>query len=238
MSIIKANNLHKNYTVGDIEIIVLQSVSLAIETSEMVSVMGASGSGKTTLMNILGCMDNPTKGDYWLDGIKVSALSNDEKAHIRNKKIGFIFQNFNLLARASAMENVMMPLLYAAESISERKAASRAKELLDRVGLSNRLNHEPSQLSGGQKQRVAIARALINHPDIILADEPTGNLDTRNSEEILGLFRQFNQEDSITIVMVTHDYNVSNCANRVIYIQDGMIVDKIAGSESLGHKQN
>jgi ABC-type lipoprotein export system ATPase subunit len=186
--------------------------------------MGASGSGKSTLMNILGCLDRPTAGQYWLEGQEMSRLSPDQRALVRNHKLGFVFQNFNLLPRTSALENVAMPLAYTAD-ISERQARQRAEEMLTRVGLQDRLDHQPSQLSGGQQQRVAIARALINHPPVLFADEPTGNLDSHTSEEVLDIFEQLNQADGITIILVTHDATVARHARRTIHIHDGVIVD-------------
>ncbi len=225
MEIIKVHNLHKIYKLGDIDLPVLKGVSLTIEPGEMVALMGASGSGKTTLMNILGCLDHPTAGQYWLEGQEVSGFSNDQRAHIRNQKIGFVFQNFNLLSRTSALENVAMPLLYTDDHDSEGKANLRARELLHRVGLQDRLAHEPSQLSGGQQQRVAIARALINRPELLLADEPTGNIDSTTGEELLEMFQHLNKEEGITILLVTHDADVVAHAGRVIHIRDGMIVD-------------
>jgi ABC-type lipoprotein export system ATPase subunit len=187
--------------------------------------MGSSGSGKSTLMNILGCLDRPTSGEYWLDGREVSKLSQDERALLRNAKIGFVFQSFNLLPRTSALENVAMPLSYRAKPLSEREARERAAAMLTRMGLADRLHHEPSKLSGGQQQRVAIARALINEPPLLFADEPTGNLDSRTSTEVLQMFQQLNEEEGITIIMVTHDPNVARYARRTIHIQDGQIVD-------------
>jgi ABC-type lipoprotein export system ATPase subunit len=187
--------------------------------------MGVSGSGKTTLMNILGCLDRPTAGRYFLDGREVSQLSADERAMVRNQKIGFVFQSFNLLARTSALDNVMMPLTYTAADLSYREGARRARALLDRVGLGDRLDHHPSQLSGGQQQRVAIARALINNPPIVFADEPTGNLDSKTSVEILTMFQKLAAEENITVVLVTHDANVSSYAKRSIRIKDGLIED-------------
>jgi ABC-type lipoprotein export system ATPase subunit len=185
--------------------------------------MGLSGSGKSTLMNILGCLDRPTSGEYWLDGEEVSRLSSDERAHVRNAKIGFVFQSFNLLARTSALENVMMPLTYNVRGVSERDARKRATELLDLVGLGDRVHHHPSQLSGGQQQRVAIARALVNRPPLLFADEPTGNLDTRTSEEVLNMFKQLNEEEGITIILVTHAAEVAEHAKRAIRMKDGII---------------
>jgi ABC-type lipoprotein export system ATPase subunit len=187
--------------------------------------MGASGSGKSTLMNILGCLDHPTSGQFFLDGQEVSNMSSDERALLRNHKIGFVFQNFNLLPRTSALENVMLPLSYTAEHLSDRETRQRAMELIKRVGLGDRYHHEPSQLSGGQQQRVAIARALINQPALLLADEPTGNLDSHTSEDVLKMFQQLNQEEGLTIILVTHDPNVARHARRIIGISDGVIVD-------------
>src|SRR5436305_4334867 len=188
MNLIDLKDIYKTYFLGEIQVPVLKGVTLQVLRGELVALMGTSGSGKSTLMNILGCLDRPTAGQYWLDGKEVSTLSSDERALERNKKIGFVFQNFNLLPRTSALENVMMPLSYTAEQLGEREWRRRARALLERVGLGERLDHEPSQLSGGQQQRVAIARALVNNPPVVLADEPTGALDSRTTEEILGLF--------------------------------------------------
>jgi len=225
MEVIRLDNIHKTYHLGEVDVPVLRGVSLAVQGGEMVALMGASGSGKTTLMNILGCLDRPTSGRYWLDGQEVSGLSSDQLALLRNHKIGFVFQNFNLLVRTTALDNVSMPLTYTAENLSDRQARERSMALLNRVGLSERLDHEPSQLSGGQQQRVAIARALVNHPPLLLADEPTGNLDSRTSEEILRMFQQLNVEEGLTIILVTHDAEVAHHAQRVIHIRDGLIVD-------------
>lgn len=225
MKLMELKNIYKTYYVGELDVPVLKGVSLAIEQGELVALMGASGSGKSTLMNILGCLDHPTSGQYFLDGQEVSNMSSDERALLRNHKIGFVFQNFNLLPRTSALENVMLPLSYTAEHISDREVRRRAMELINRVGLGDRHHHEPSQLSGGQQQRVAIARALVNWPALLLADEPTGNLDSHTSEEVLQMFQQLNQEEGITIIIVTHDPNVARHARRIIGISDGVIVD-------------
>jgi ABC-type lipoprotein export system ATPase subunit len=223
MELIKLENITKTYHLGEVDVPVLKGVSLTINRGEMVALMGASGSGKTTLMNVLGCLDRPTGGQYWLDGQEVSGLPSDGRAMVRNRKIGFVFQSFNLLARTSALENVLMPLAYTAQNLSDREGRRRARELLERVGLGNRLDHEPSQLSGGQQQRVAIARALVNHPPLLFADEPTGNLDSRTSEEILHMFQRLNAEEGITIILVTHAAEVAEHAKRVIRIRDGLI---------------
>jgi ABC-type lipoprotein export system ATPase subunit len=224
VQLIKLDEICKTYHIGEIAVPVLKGVSLAIETGELVALMGASGSGKSTLMNILGCLDRPTSGEYWLEGKEVSYLSSDERALVRNQKLGFVFQNFNLLPRTSALENVAMPLSYSSENLSEREARRRAEEMLAKVGLQDRLDHHPSQLSGGQQQRVAIARALVNRPSVLFADEPTGNLDSRTSEEVLRMFQQLNEENGITIILVTHDPSVAQHARRIIQIHDGLIV--------------
>jgi macrolide transport system ATP-binding/permease protein len=226
MDLIKLCEITKTYQLGEIRLEVLRNISLSISSGEFVALMGTSGSGKTTLMNILGCLDRPTSGQYWLDGGDVGNLSSDGQASLRNQKIGFVFQNFNLLPRTSALDNVIMPLTYGDDHLSDQDARRRAEELLQRVGLGDRLDHESSQLSGGQQQRVAIARALVNQPRLLFADEPTGNLDSRTSEEVLELFRQLNEHDGVTIVLVTHDENVARCAKRVIRIHDGMIASE------------
>src|SRR5262245_11327326 len=236
MALIELEDVFKTYHLGEVDVPVLKGVSLEIERGEMVALMGASGSGKSTLMNILGCLDRPSSGRYWLDGEEVSRLSADGRALVRNRKIGFVFQSFNLLARTSALENVMMPLSYTAQHLSEREARQRAKALLERVGLGSRLDHEPSQLSGGQQQRVAIARALVNHPPLLFADEPTGNLDSRTSEEILRMFQQLNAEEGLTIILVTHDPGVAQHAKRVIRIRDGLIEDDALHVQGNGHE--
>ena len=222
MNLIELKNIYKTYFLGEIQVPVLKGVSLEVGRGEMVALMGVSGSGKSTLMNILGCLDHPTSGEYWLDGEEVSQFSPNQRAVLRNNKIGFVFQSFNLLARTSAVENVMMPLSYG--NVSDREARKRALELLDRVGIADRSHHHPSQLSGGQQQRVAIARALVNRPPLLFADEPTGNLDSRTSEEVLAMFQQLNERDGITIILVTHDPGVAQHARRSIKIHDGLIV--------------
>ena len=222
MELIELRSIQRTYQLGEIEVEVLKGVSLTVARGEFVALMGASGSGKTTLMNILGCLDRPTSGEYWFEGKDVVHLPADEWAHLRNRKIGFVFQTFNLLPRTSALENVMMPLLYTVDSSVDGYGSQWAAELLERFGLGDRLDHEPSQLSGGQQQRVAIARALINHPSLLLADEPTGNLDSQTSEEVLRLFQQLNEE-GVTIVLVTHDAEVARRARRIVRIHDGMV---------------
>jgi ABC-type lipoprotein export system ATPase subunit len=224
-ALIKLVDLYKTYHLGEIDVPVLKGVSLEIGHGELVALMGASGSGKSTLMNILGCLDRPSSGEYWLDGQDVSHLSNDERANIRNKKIGFVFQNFNLLARTSALENVIMPLTYTAANLSSAECKARGIRWLERVGLGHRLYNHPSQLSGGQQQRVAIARSLVNNPPLLFADEPTGNLDSRTSKEMLQLFQELNAEEGITIILVTHDAGVASYAKRTIKIHDGLIVE-------------
>lgn len=222
---IRLENITKTYRLGEVDLPVLKGITLSVKQGELVALMGTSGSGKTTLMNILGCLDRPTDGRYWLDGQEISRLSADERALLRNRKIGFVFQNFNLLPRTSALDNVLMPLLYDPAGVSHREGRERAAALLELVGLAERIDHEPAQLSGGQQQRVAIARSLINRPLILFADEPTGNLDSRTSEEILGMFQRLNQQEGITIILVTHDAAVAEHAQRAIHIRDGLIAD-------------
>jgi ABC-type lipoprotein export system ATPase subunit len=221
--LIRLKDIRKTYRLGEIDLPVLKGVSLQIDRGEMVALMGTSGSGKTTLMNLLGCLDRPTSGEYWLDGEEISRLSGDQRAMVRNKKIGFVFQSFNLLARTSALDNVMMPLSYTAQHLSDREGRARARAMLELVGLGERLDHHPSQLSGGQQQRVAIARSLVNRPPLLFADEPTGNLDSRTSVEILQMFRKLNEEEGITIILVTHDAGVASHAKRTIRMRDGLI---------------
>ena len=224
MDLIELRDIHKTYYLGEVDVPVLKGISLRVAQGELVALMGTSGSGKSTLMNILGCLDHPTTGEYWLDGEEISGLSSKQRARVRKRLIGFVFQTFNLLPRTSALENVVMPLAYV-EDIAERQMRQRAAELLQKVGLAERLDHQPSQLSGGQQQRVAIARALVNQPRILLADEPTGNLDSRTSEEILQMFQGLNQSDGLTIILVTHDPGVAHHAQRIVRIRDGLIED-------------
>lgn len=219
--IINLDHIHKVYKMGDIEVHALRGVSLTIRQGEFVAVMGVSGSGKSTMMNIIGCLDQPTRGTYILDGRDVSKFSKDDRADIRNQKIGFVFQGFNLLARTSAIENVELPMLYAGIGTEERRR--RAQEALEAVGLAGRENNHPNQLSGGQQQRVAIARALVNHPTIILADEPTGALDSRTSVEVMEIFQRLNRERGITLMLVTHEHDIAEYAQRVVIFRDGKI---------------
>jgi ABC-type lipoprotein export system ATPase subunit len=223
MDLIELRDIRKTYHLGEVDLPVLMGVSLNISCGEFVALMGVSGSGKSTLMNIVGCLDRPTAGEYWFDSREISGLNASERARLRNRMIGFVFQTFNLLPRTTALENVMMPLIYAREKLTEHQKKQRASELLEKVGLADRLDHLPSQLSGGQQQRVAIARSLINHPQVLLADEPTGNLDSRTNEELLQMFQQLNSFDGITIILVTHDPGVAQHARRTVYIKDGLI---------------
>ncbi|HXH86285.1 MAG TPA: ABC transporter ATP-binding protein [Nitrospira sp.] len=220
--VIRIHDLRKVYKMGDIEVEALRGINLTIQRGEFIAVTGASGSGKSTLMNILGCLDRPSSGAYFLEGHDVSTLSSDEWAHIRNRKIGFVFQGFNLLHRTSAVENVELPMMYNGLQSKERR--QRALEVLRLVGLAERSHHLPNQLSGGQQQRVAIARALVNHPALILADEPTGNLDTKTSVEIMELFQNLNEKEGITIVLVTHEPDIAGFARRQIAFRDGLII--------------
>jgi len=225
MALLELKDVSKTYRTGDLDLPVLKGVTCRIEQGDLVALMGASGSGKTTLMNILGCLDRPTRGEYWFEGQEVSRLSNDGRAHLRNSKIGFVFQSFNLLARTNALDNVRMPLAYAPHEVGEREGRERATKLLERVGLGDRLDHVPSRLSGGQQQRVAIARALVNQPSLLLADEPTGNLDSHTSAEVLRMFQELNRTDGLTVLLVTHDPEVARVARRTIRIKDGAIAD-------------
>jgi putative ABC transport system ATP-binding protein len=219
--VIRLENVHKVYDLGEIQVQALRGVSLAVREGEFVAVMGPSGSGKSTIMNILGCLDRPTRGHYFLDGVDVSGMSKTELARIRNRKLGFVFQQFNLLSRTSALENVELPTVYAGIHPDER--AKRAMESLTRVGLADRAGHHPSQLSGGQQQRVAIARALVNRPAILLADEPTGNLDSRTSVEIMQILQTLNDEEGLTIVLVTHEQDIAQFAKRTLEFRDGKL---------------
>ncbi len=219
--LIKIDEITKIYHMGDVEVRALRGVSLEVAEGEFISIMGPSGSGKSTLMNIVGCLDQPTRGRYWLDGTDVSKLNDNQLAEIRNRKIGFVFQTFNLLPRTTAFQNVTLPLIYAGMGARERR--QRSRQALEAVGLGDRLDHRPNELSGGQQQRVAIARALVAEPAIILADEPTGNLDTTSGAEIVGIFRQLNKERGITVVFVTHDPEIAEQTRRIIRIRDGMI---------------
>ena len=223
-AIVSLIDVRKTYRTGEMEVLAVRGVSLEIKRGEFVALMGASGSGKSTLMNILGCLDRPTTGHYVLDGADVSGLDRDQLADIRNRKIGFVFQNFNLLPRTSARENVELPLVYSAQRLTNAELRERADHVLASVGLAGREDHHPSQLSGGQQQRVAIARALINDPEVLLADEPTGNLDSRTSVEIMAIFQQLN-ERGITVIMVTHEPDIAAYARRNVMMRDGVILD-------------
>jgi putative ABC transport system ATP-binding protein len=221
--VVKLTDVHKTYRTGDVEVHAVRGVSLEIQSGEFVALMGASGSGKSTLMNILGCLDRPTSGRYLLDDADVSVLDRDQLADIRNHKLGFVFQSFNLLPRTSARENVELPLLYGVHRLTKAQLREKADSVLASVGLAGREDHHPSQLSGGQQQRVAIARALVNDPEVVLADEPTGNLDSRTSVEIMGIFQQLNQR-GITIIMVTHEQDIAAYARRNVVMRDGLIL--------------
>jgi putative ABC transport system ATP-binding protein len=223
--------VHKTYRMGDVEVPALRGINLTIAHGEFVAVMGSSGSGKSTFMNILGCLDRPSAGRYFLEGQEVGSLSADEWAHIRNKRIGFVFQGFNLLSRTSALENVELPMMYNGFASQERHR--RAIEVLTLVGLGNRLDHTPNQLSGGQQQRVAIARALVNRPPLVLADEPTGNLDSVTSNEIMGLFQQLNRDQRISVILVTHESDIAAHARRQIVFRDGVVVSDQRNEQAL-----
>ena len=223
MKLIELKDITKTYFLGEIDVPVLKGITLSIDKGEYVALMGASGSGKSTLMNILGCLDRQTTGDYLLDGEEVGRASGDRRALVRNQKIGFVFQSFNLLPRTTALENVIMPLSYTAGNLSRRECRERGIAMLRRVGLSDRIYHYPSQLSGGQQQRVAIARALVNRPPVLFAGEPTGNLDSKTSEEVMQMFSELNAE-GITVILVTHSVEIANFAKRSIHVQDGRIV--------------
>ena len=222
-AVIKIQDIHKTYRTGSVEVLAVRGVTAEIKAGEFVAIMGASGSGKSTLMNIIGCLDRPTSGQYFLDGTDTSKLDRDNLADIRNLKIGFIFQGFNLLSRTSALENVELPMLYSHTNLSGREQRARARHALELIGLAERADHHPNQLSGGQQQRVAIARALVNEPALLLADEPTGNLDSQTSIEIMGVFQTLNDK-GITIVMVTHELDIARYTKRNLIMRDGRIV--------------
>lgn len=225
-AVIQLEDIHKTYQTGEVEVKAVRGVSLQLAPGEFVAIMGASGSGKSTLMNILGCLDRPTRGRYLLDGVDVSGLGRDELANIRNQKLGFVFQGFNLLSRTSARENVELPMLYSRRALSSREQHERAGRALDLVGLAERADHHPNQLSGGQQQRVAIARALANQPALLLADEPTGNLDSQTSIEIMGVFQKLN-EQGITVVMITHELDIARFTKRNLVMRDGRVVSDV-----------
>jgi putative ABC transport system ATP-binding protein len=229
-TVISVGNLVKTYSVGEVEVRALRGVNLDVQRGEFLAVTGPSGSGKSTFMHIVGCLDRPTSGQYLLDGQDVSRMSKDALAAVRNKKIGFVFQGFNLLSRTSALDNVELPLLYGGNSLTTAERRTRAIDMLNLVGLGERAHHHPNQLSGGQQQRVAIARALINNPSILLADEPTGNLDTRTSIEVMGIFQRLNQERGITVVLITHEMDIAEYGTRTVSFRDGHVVaDKAVG---------
>jgi len=224
-TVISVRNLVKTYVVGEVQVRALRGINLDVERGEFLAVSGTSGSGKSTFMHIVGCLDKPTSGQYLLDGEDVSRMSKDALAAVRNRKIGFVFQGFNLLSRTSALDNVELPLLYGGKStMKTTERHKRAQEMLELVGLGNRTDHHPNQLSGGQQQRVAIARALINNPSILLADEPTGNLDTRTSIEVMGIFQRLNQERGITVVLITHEVDIAEYGTRTVTFRDGQVV--------------
>lgn len=235
--VIQLESIEKTYRSGEVDVKAVRGVSLSIHKGEFVAFMGSSGSGKSTLMNMLGCLDRPTAGRYLLDGIDVSHLNRDELATIRNRKLGFVFQSFNLLSRTSALENVELPLLYADRRFSAHEMRERALHNLDLVGLSGRTDHHPNELSGGQQQRVAIARALINDPEVLLADEPTGNLDSRTSIEIMSVFQKLNDQ-GITVIMVTHEPDIAAYTKRNIVMKDGMIrCDELVRNRLVGEEE-
>jgi putative ABC transport system ATP-binding protein len=227
-TVISVKNLVKTYVVGEVEVKALRGVNLDVQAGEFLAVTGPSGSGKSTFMHIVGCLDRPTRGQYLLDGQDVSRMSKDALAAVRNKKIGFVFQGFNLLSRTSALDNVELPLLYGGNGLKTAERHKRATDMLTLVGLGNRSDHHPNQLSGGQQQRVAIARALINNPSILLADEPTGNLDTRTSIEVMGIFQRLNDERGITVVLITHEMDIAEYGTRTVTFRDGQVVKDVA----------
>ncbi|PAY20244.1 macrolide ABC transporter ATP-binding protein [Rhodopirellula sp. SM50] len=223
MALIELRDVRRVYDLGEVQVHALRTVSLEIQRGEYIALVGPSGSGKSTLMNTLGCLDRPTHGSYLLDGQEIVSMNRDQRARIRNKQLGFVFQNFNLLNRTSALENVELPLMYGPR-LSARQRHDRAREVLDQVGLGDRYHHHPSQLSGGQQQRVAIARALVNRPSILMGDEPTGNLDSQTSREVIALFRELNETQKITVILVTHDPNIARNSKRTIVLRDGQVV--------------
>ena len=231
---IELRDITKVYNLGEMDLHVLRGVSLDIAQGEFVSLTGSSGSGKSTLMNILGCLDRPSAGSYFIGGRDVARFNKNESALLRNQRIGFVFQNFNLLSRTSALENVMMPAVYAHPAHPQKVVRERAEQLLSLVGLEDRMDHSPAQLSGGQQQRVAIARSLINNPSILLADEPTGNLDSVTSKEILEMFKRLNREEGLTLILVTHDPKIATFTDRAICMQDGVIIDGAYRTVGLG----
>ena len=222
--VISVTGLIKTYVVGEVEVRALRGVNLDVERGEFLSVTGASGSGKSTFMHIVGCLDRPTSGQYWLDGQDVSRMSKDQLAAVRNGKIGFVFQGFNLLSRTSALDNVELPLLYGGSGLKTADRHNRAIEVLTAVGLQDRADHHPNQLSGGQQQRVAIARALINKPSILLADEPTGNLDTKTSIEVMDIFQRLSRDRGITVILITHEHDIAEYGTRIVTFRDGQVV--------------
>lgn len=224
VALIELRDIRRVYDLGEVQVHALRTVTLDINLGEFIALVGASGSGKSTLMNTLGCLDRPTRGSYLLDGQEVVSMNRDQRAKIRNEQLGFVFQNFNLLNRTSALENVELPLLYGPR-MSPRERRDRAREVLDQVGLGDRYHHHPSQLSGGQQQRVAIARALVNRPSILMGDEPTGNLDSKTSRDVIGLFRELNDREKITVILVTHDQHIARSARRTIVLRDGEVVE-------------
>ncbi len=230
MALIELRDVRRVYDLGEVEVHALRTVTMDMALGEYVALVGPSGSGKSTLMNMLGCLDRPTHGTYTLAGEAIATMNRDQRARIRNKQLGFVFQNFNLLSRTSAIENVELPLLYA-RGVSARERRDRAKEMLAKVGLGDRYHHHPSQLSGGQQQRVAIARALVNRPSILMGDEPTGNLDSKTSREVIELFRELNEEQKITVILVTHDQNIARNAKRTVVLRDGKIVEDTTNYE-------
>jgi putative ABC transport system ATP-binding protein len=231
--LISIQHLNKTYIMGSEKVEALKDVSLNIEKNEYVALMGPSGSGKSTLMNLLGCLDSPSRGEYWLNGIEVSTMNDGELAEVRNKQIGFVFQTFNLLPRLSALENVALPLIYAGYGREER--TEKAKKVLESVGLSDRMYHKPNELSGGQRQRVAVARALVNDPAIILADEPTGNLDTKTSFEIMSLFEEIHQAGN-TVILVTHEHDIAMHAHRIVRLRDGLVESDEPNEQAVSFK--